>query len=603
VSSIYFAVAPGFSLHYSPKQPKQCYSLMFTYVKEILESLQSVEDIVECLRCREANSFSFLSLLVCNAPTYHPGDESPVRDLGLWLLENYTEVLQETAANAPKIVIGRFSLSRFVLKGYWDIVGALFNASILVKDLQPNHSIRFLYNQALVQQRFDAVQILANLRFDLSEVQLWSTSLYRATRNEHICRLLLQSGYAGSSLLLCPPIYHELDVSTFRVILEFCGIEEFENSLVVGCWLHIVAAYGSIEVWRIASSKMNFYSCYDTVNSKGETVLMAAAGNGNSLVIRDILEQLDTPQMKILKTKQNSDGNSALHFACRSGDVESVKALADPLSISVVNNRGDNPSFEAWSRGNCEVVYLLRKTLNASIIKYNKKLGPNQKQHAIGWFHYMMKMNENRKDQDERNDFVFIADSFTINLERVQAKLTAGVDCTMEYLREAITRNKLSIVEFLLHEEPDEIEEYVFATHHGDQCSYSPLFLAAKFGYLKITELILEFYESMKKFSPAVLQQVDEFGNSLLHWAASHSWTDKSFWLAEKYSLSWSLENKMNETPLSLAVFVGKFDFSKVQNLPCGAEAFVSSYEEIYGDLKKTNSFLSLQRCVREVTN
>jgi len=324
---------------------------------------------------------------------------------------------------------------------------------------------------------------------------------------------------------------------------------------------------------------------------------MAAASNGNWKIIQDLIETLDKVEFKNLKNKQNSDGNTALHFACRSGDLQSVKLLANSHSISIVNKRGDNPSFEAWSRGKCEIVRFLQQNFSVLPIKYNKNLYRKQTDVALGWFRCLMDINaRNEEKPNAANDFLFCCDSFGIERNLVEAKITAGVECAIEYLWTAMRMNKVSTVDYLLKEAKQQIEEYILAAFGGDKEKYSILLVAGRNGHLEVVKLILKFYESMNGFSFDLVRQVDENGNSLLHWAASHSWVDFAFYIAEKYSLSWSQENKMKETPLCLAIFLGKFDFSKIKQLPPGCDSFVELYEELFGDMKKTNSFLTLQQ-------
>lgn len=70
-------------------------------------------------------------------------------------------------------------------------------------------------------------------------------------------------------------------------------------------------------------------------DDKGISALMLATSN--PIVVKFLLSKGADPALK------SALGNTALHYACKEGDLESVKLLANQTSTSVQNNEGKTP--------------------------------------------------------------------------------------------------------------------------------------------------------------------------------------------------------------------------------------------------------------------
>lgn len=107
--------------------------------------------------------------------------------------------------------------------------------------------------------------------------------------------------------------------------------------------LHIAASVSEVSVFKLLDAGADLFGA----TNEGMTVLHLAAQAHQPGIIGIVLSKiadLGEAKRKLFINRQNQGGSAALHYACRSGRPESVKALleagADP---NLLNKAGNSP--------------------------------------------------------------------------------------------------------------------------------------------------------------------------------------------------------------------------------------------------------------------
>ncbi|ONI26162.1 hypothetical protein PRUPE_1G007700 [Prunus persica] len=130
-----------------------------------------------------------------------------------------------------------------------------------------------------------------------------------------------------------------------RVVDRGGEVEYLFDNAMKGQWGNVVGAYRSSEnVHDLCITKM------------GDTALHIAAFDGETEVVRALLEVIKENVSKILQIK-NKKGNTPLHLAAEVGDVVTCHAMAtkDRKLVSSRNNKNETPLFLAALNGHEKV--------------------------------------------------------------------------------------------------------------------------------------------------------------------------------------------------------------------------------------------------------
>ncbi|ONI26160.1 hypothetical protein PRUPE_1G007500 [Prunus persica] len=140
----------------------------------------------------------------------------------------------------------------------------------------------------------------------------------------------------------------EVESQNATVSQEKMSNSLFENAMN-GEWEKVVEVYGSSQSAKVQEMR---------ITRAGDTALHIAASDGETKIVRQLLQLIGNNASKILQIK-NKKGNTPLHLAAVVGDVETCHAMAtkDPELVSSLNNENETPLFLAALNGH-EKVFL-----------------------------------------------------------------------------------------------------------------------------------------------------------------------------------------------------------------------------------------------------
>ncbi|CAB4261474.1 unnamed protein product [Prunus armeniaca] len=140
----------------------------------------------------------------------------------------------------------------------------------------------------------------------------------------------------------------EVESQNATVSQEKMSNSLFENAMN-GEWEKVVEVYGSSQSSKVQEMR---------ITRAGDTALHIAASDGETKIVRQLLQLTGNNASKILQIK-NKKGNTPLHLAAVVGDVETCHAMAtkDPEIVSSLNNENETPLFLAALNGH-EKVFL-----------------------------------------------------------------------------------------------------------------------------------------------------------------------------------------------------------------------------------------------------
>lgn len=528
-----FLITLKYESRYYSSNPNEYFEF---YLKEILQLIKDNNTLKQIL------SEEFLISLLSQSSFYY---YSNFENLLIWLFSNYKFLF-----DFKNEILSNFS--KFFKFGYWNLFHLFFNENYFsFLDFTDIEWFDYI-DCSLFYCSLQSFTILSNFINHCPNSHLYinkinslsinDISLYRASRNIEICKLILSNHFIlPEKLLLCPLIYYNLDLNIFREILKFQQqinpITEINYPKTkITTFIHILSSFASKEIFREILQILN--NPWNIKNSKNETILMSAAKYKNFSILNEISRNVDKNGWEKLIRQTDILGNNCLHFACFSGDVFCIQLLANDYLIESKNNRGNNALFDAFILGNCEALHFLRKNYkNATIITKNQKIYKYYFDLHCGWFHQLMMLNELNSDSyNEKNDFYPL--EFSLNY--VKARIMSNVS-PIVFFSYAIRKNQLEIVQYLLKEEENEILTFII---NNSTSLENPLIYSACFSHLEITKTLLQFYQNNSLTAPLITQPYVS-GDTLLHFACKNSWENFAFELVNSFSFSWTRENKV----------------------------------------------------------
>ena len=366
--------------------------------------------------------------------------------------------------------------------------------------------------------------------------------------------------------------------------------------------LHAAAQNGYLNIVKAISKHLTNLS---PKNALGTTPLILAVENGHLAIVKYFVENLKdinpaggefyknkTPfyeaaefnQLDIIKyyleklpeTNKNpsinsSDiefqGRTALHAAAEFGHLEIVKAITEYnlTDINPGDAHGYTPLHLAAQRGHIEVVkYLISRLedinpaandgLHHSVTPFYTAAENNQL--SIVEYYLEMLPIENKNPKLNSSD----------DLYNGQTPLhAASLNGDLQMIK--IIMNKLLICPCPLYEvctlsppyggnQSEPITIPCYDTNPGDGHKYTPLHLAAYYGYLDVVQFFVE--SGLEEVNPAA----DEFyyNQTPLHLAAANNHINVVKYLSEKVDNLIIIEDTFGRTPYDLALEVGQTD-------------------------------------------
>jgi ankyrin repeat protein len=122
------------------------------------------------------------------------------------------------------------------------------------------------------------------------------------------------------------------------------------------CFMHIAAIHGATSVIKhLLQNKHIFGLDLYQQDKHGRTMLMLAAGNGHTKIVREILDHTDRLNNVNLKDRRNY-GATALHAAAQNGHAAAFKVLATAGDINIKDNKARTPTFIAAQAGRADIL-------------------------------------------------------------------------------------------------------------------------------------------------------------------------------------------------------------------------------------------------------
>lgn len=293
------------------------------------------------------------------------------------------------------------------------------------------------------------------------------------------------------------------------------------------------------------------------VNYDNETLLYHLSGAVMPDIVKDLLEGGAEPNSIDL------NGNSPLHQAVKSNDIETVMVLLEHgADLNVRNSKGDTALHDAVSLCHAEIAKLLVDSGSRLDIKNNIGITALQKAEAL-WInaviHHLVKNN--------------IKIPTDANLDQVMVPWTATAEVinkgSYEECGEKTIKNRSDIVQVLLRKGgsshlTDEVRiKLMFLLNNSSpsliqEADYSPMIYKGFSGASLINAVESDNVTLVKSMleEGVPLQSKDLYGNTALHEAAGRGNTDISELLVKR-GADIGAKNKVGWSPLHKAVYNG----------------------------------------------
>ncbi|XP_071749523.1 transient receptor potential cation channel subfamily A member 1 homolog [Lepeophtheirus salmonis] len=269
--------------------------------------------------------------------------------------------------------------------------------------------------------------------------------------------------------------------------------------------LHLACVYGHIDVVRLLLSKGA------RIQSSGEhnqNVLHKASSVGKieilELIVNDIIDKFGEEELQMLLLEDDSDGNSPLLLAVEGGCTKTVEYLIKKGSDVNYSNASKSTALHiACKIGNIDIVKVLiqeRAHIDSLNGQYQTPLMMSCKFNNVDITDYLLTCGASIERKDKHNHTPLLLASMDGNIEAVRMLLERGADIF------ALDRTDKSAI-FLAAESnnPNTLMALLQdcrsfdLVNFGDHFDNSPLHVAALKGYEEIVDVLLEFGADIAK--------------------------------------------------------------------------------------------------------